>query len=317
MNKERSFERAHLNPEELNGLFQRFFKNAPSDLTPEILSGGAANSSYLFRFKGKAYVLKIYSRDKETRGVEKNIHRLIEGKVLVPRFIDSSNDAKHPCSLFEYVEGEPLDHISSLSAEKLSSSLGTLLAVLHSHRFKEAGLFNENLGIKILFPQGSSPYFAEAHRALSLSQRVRSRLGEELADRMLIVMERHRSFFPVIGNSPSLVHSDFKPCNLLFTKSEQIIALDFEFAHAGDPLIDFAILLRHKELIPLDLKTLESSYREGGGVLPDKWPEKAELTDLVNIATMLESPLERPNLLRLFKMKINNTINSLNRADSC
>lgn len=104
------------------------------------------------------------------------------------------------------------------------------------------------------------------------------------------------------------MHSDFKPCNLLYSKGKEVVVLDFEFAHAGHPLLDFAILLRHKETIPLDLNILEKSYRDCGGELPLDWVPRAEVTDFVNFTTMMESPLERPKLLDLFKIKINNLI---------
>ncbi len=58
-----------------------------------------------------------------------------------------------------------------------------------------------------------------------------------------------------------LTHSDFKPVNLLY-KTGNVLVLDWEFAHAGIGILDFAILLRHRDQFPFDSKSLVKGYSE-------------------------------------------------------
>lgn len=93
-----------------------------------------------------------------------------------------------------------------------------------------------------------------------------------------------------------LVHSDFKPVNLLWSEASHLTVLDWEFAHSGHAFFDFGILLRHYLDFPLRLKALEKGYREAGGCLPDNWLQVARLLDFVNIIQLLNTPGERPKL---------------------
>ena len=74
---------------------------------------------------------------------------------------------------------------------------------------------------------------------------------------MLNFMLKNKNFFPWIDSDICLVHSDFKPVNLLYNPHGKITVLDWEFAHAGASILDFAILLRHHEQFPLNVESLQ------------------------------------------------------------
>lgn len=94
------------------------------------------------------------------------------------------------------------------------------------------------------------------------------------------------------------------------TPAKTVCVLDWEFAHAGIGILDFAILLRHRHQFPLDLDALKNGYKSLGGVLPDEWVRSALITDLVNIMHLLDSPTEQPQLFAQLMQAITTTMNS-------
>jgi thiamine kinase-like enzyme len=126
-------------------------------------------------------------------------------------------------------------------------------------------------------------------------------------DDVLNFMQKNKEFFPKVHHNACLTHADYKPINLLYT-GKDICVLDWEFAHAGIGLLDFAILLRHRKLFAFDQQALEYGYTDAGGTLPEEWYRSALITDFVNILTLLDGPSERPKLFEQLKQSIQNTL---------
>jgi len=136
-----------------------------------------------------------------------------------------------------------------------------------------------------------------------------SRLGDELTEKTLDFMQKHKEFFPIVEDKVCLTHSDFKPVNLLYS-NDNVFALDWEFAHAGIGILDFAILLRHRELFPFDINSLVKGYTDFGGYLGKEWFRSALITDFVNIMHLFEAPAERPKLFHQLRNAIQDTMNN-------
>jgi len=129
---------------------------------------------------------------------------------------------------------------------------------------------------------------------------------------MLDFMLKNKDFFPRVGENICLTHSDFKPVNLLY-KTGNVFVLDWEFAHAGIGILDFAILLRHREQFPFDSKSLAKGYLDFGGKLPEDWLRSALITDFVNIVQLLDSPPDRPQLFhQLTRISQNKKLTPIN-----
>jgi hypothetical protein len=57
----------------------------------------------------------------------------------------------------------------------------------------------------------------------------------------------------------------------------------------------------HRDQFPLELEALKQGYLQNGGILPTEWLKSAMITDFVNIATMMDTPAERPKLFKELK----------------
>lgn len=308
MEIERSLPHIHLTYEELLLLVRKAFPSCKKIDHWEILTGGAVNTSYKLQIESHCFVLRLYVRERSHCKTEQAIHQLIDTTVSTPKLI-YADELHEPWAfaIFEFIPGLHLSQISQEQKTPLSYQLGALLASIHSFKFPEAGLFGEGTAIKVPFEKGSSPYLEETRSVLSHGIHIKKRLGNQLTQDALAFIEANRHFFPIVHDDACLTHADFKPANLLYHDEKPFI-LDWEFAHAGLGILDFAILLRHRDQFPLDLTALEKGYCDHGGELPKDWIPSALITDFVNIVTLLEEPSERPQLFQQLTSILQQTI---------
>jgi Ser/Thr protein kinase RdoA (MazF antagonist) len=314
MEIERSIQNIVLNSQQLLELIQPAFPECVKLTNFKILSGGALNTNYKLGVEGKQFVLRIYVRDRAHCKMEKEIHALIDSKVSTPHLI-YADENHHPFaySIFQFIDGNHISEVPIEIKKPLSYELGSVLASIHGFKFEKAGLFGDGIIIAKSFETGSSPYFEEAFRVLSNGQFVRDRLGDKLSNEMLDFMLKNKDFFPRVDDNICLTHSDFKPVNLLY-KTGNVVVLDWEFAHAGIGILDFAILLRHRDQFPFDSKSLVKGYSDFGGKLPEEWFRSALITDFVNIVQLLDSAPERPQLFHQLRNSVQKTICEWNNS---
>jgi len=96
-----------------------------------------------------------------------------------------------------------------------------------------------------------------------------------------------------VWSDAALAHGDFKPRNLLARQEGGVWqicgVLDWEFACAATPLLDFATFLRDEQARPAGFAdSFAAAYRTAGGALPDGWRRLTRLVDLLNLLQMLQ-----------------------------
>lgn len=312
MEVERSIQNIHLNHDELLALVRKAFVDCNKLDKWEILSGGALNTTYKITLGDRKFVLRLYARERSHCKTERIIHQLIDGQVSTPKLI-YANESHEPWaySIFEFISGNHISEVARERGNSLSYELGHVLATIHNFKLPQAGLFGDGMTISHIFRAGSSPYFEEAFSIISKGKFVRQRLGDELADKTISFMQENKEFFPIVEDNICLTHADFKPVNLLY-QGEKVFVLDWEFAHAGIGILDFAILLRHRDQFPYKTDALAKGYTDFGGILPKDWFRSALITDFVNLLQLLESPPERPKLFQQLKTTLQNTITNWN-----
>ena len=305
----RAFQHLELSHSQVEQACRQHFQNKGSLQNFKILSGGAVNTTYKICWNDEWYVLRFYIRDENLVSTEKQIYQLIQGKVPVPEmlFASSENEA-YPFAIFRFCKKPHICDANEEYSHKLSYDLGRALAKIHGHSFQEAGLFRRDLSMDVVFEKGSSPYLEYCLDHLIPGSNAWMRLGDAKAKQIVHFIEEHREYFPVIRDGGCLVHSDFKPVNLLWSEEEGLSVLDWEFAHSGDGTMDFGILLRHFQDFPLSNPHLENGYQENGGNLPSDWIQRARITDFINIVQLLNVSSERPKLFNSLIQSLEFTI---------
>lgn len=294
---ERAAKHLDLKPHQAESLCAECF--GEGNLTSlQTLSGGAVNSVYKFLWNDQPYVLRFYVRDPKLAEIEASVYHLVQNSVPVPKLLHTAvSNEFGPFAIFEFVNKKHIFEFSH-SAEPLSYDLGRTLAKIHNFHFPKAGLIGRDFIIETPFEEGSSPYYDYIQEHLTKASLAWQRLGNRKAEELVAFLNAHQNAFPIIQNGSALVHSDFKPVNLLWDEHDGLTVLDWEFAHIGHPLFDFAILTRHSRDFPLKIASLEEGYHDGGGSLPDDWIQKARITDTVNVVQLLNTPTERPKLFK-------------------
>ena len=135
------------------------------------------------------------------------------------------------------------------------------------------------------------------------------RLGA-LTPQLITLMKK---VWPQLASSmalSTLVHCDFNPKNILLADgSDEPWILDWEFAMAGDPLIDLGNFFRFADDYPSGAQIqLLNAYQAQCGLLPKDWQTTARLHDLISMIQFLNSPEEKPHTFDTARMIIEKTL---------
>lgn len=311
---ERAYKCLNLNDEEVIRICNQYFQGKGSLQNYELLSGGAVNTTLKVCWADEWFVLRLYVRDKNLSSIEKSIYELVQTTVPIPQMLfASSPEELYPFAIFQFCEKSHIYDINKTHSCNLSYDIGSTLAKIHQFHFPQAGLLGKGLKIETLFEKESSPYLGYCLEHLTPSSLAWQRLGENRAKRVLQFMDEHRNYFPIVCNGGTLVHSDFKPVNLLWNNKDGLTVLDWEFAHSGNGLLDFGILLRHFMDFPLNISSLVEGYEKKGGRLPSNWIQKARITDFVNIIQLLNTQSQRNKLFTSLISSVDFTMNHWNQ----
>lgn len=278
------------------------------------LNRGLRNTNYRLTVVGapSPLALRLYVADPAACAREAAILTHVAGRVPAPRVLGMDAAADPPYALLEWLEGEPLDEVlhdcDAGTALDLAAACGTVLAAIHETRFPAPGFFGPDLSV-----ERPMPHWARAIEA-ALDGPAGGSLGPETAARVRRVVRSNLDQVEPIWSEAALVHADFKPWNLLARQEAGTWnvcgVLDWEFACAASPLLDFAIFLRDERARPAGFgDSFAAAYRSAGGRLPDAWRRLARLIDLLNLMQLLASPGEQrdEDLRRL----VDDTLHSL------
>jgi len=279
-------------------------------VSAQLLSGGLANTNYKVRVAGmrESFVLRLYTRDPHACRKEVDLYALVQDHVPMPAIFYADVEGElmgTPYMLRAWAEGTPLAELLSTGSEQdlegAGSSAGRVLAVIGRHTFPEAGFFGPDLHIAEALPLGPAGFLTMLDDWL-FHGLAGQRLGAEPTARLWRFVLTHASLLAGTDSLHTLVHGDYKPSNLLVGKRddrwEVAAVLDWEFAFAGTPLFDLAILLRHHRPDSAFTRAVAHGYADAGGTLPSHWWRIARLLDLLNLVQFLTLPGERETLTR-------------------
>jgi len=211
----------------------------------------------------------------------------------------------HPYSIWRFVEGTLLrDLLTTLPPKELvdvAYACGRTLAPLGTLRFQSFGEFGPDLRIVHQYGEPSRFLATEVQRCLFEGLAGR-RLGTQLRDELWTVVEGTSPALSEIDGHYALAHCDYKRSNLIMTRTATTwsvaAVLDWEFACAGPPLIDFGPFLRAGSRLPPGFQdAFARGYVDAGGELPSEWLRLSRLLDLLSQMTFLGDPRDRPHVI--------------------
>ncbi|HWD41603.1 MAG TPA: aminoglycoside phosphotransferase family protein [Fimbriimonas sp.] len=250
-----------------------------------VIGSGLANTNVKVEFESRPPVLvRFYQRDPKACDVEIAVLNLVKEQVPVPAVIDASPD--EGWMVLEWIDAALLQDVVS-EATNAACDIGKTLAAIGSFRFDKAGFFEKDLSIGFAFDEiceGLVDYMRELlGKAL-----VQSRMGAELVDKAVSFIDDRRALLAPYETGKSLVHADYKASNLLVRGGKVAAVLDWEFSHAGTPLLDLSILFRHRDKWPPGFEEkFVKGYVDGGGFLDPNWREATRYLDLVSLLDFL------------------------------
>ena len=282
------------------------------------LSGGLRNTNYRLRLSSlpEPVVLRLFSADPSACRREAALQRLVGGRVPVPEVLYSQPEADPPWNVVAWIKGERFDQVLTTAGHAelgaMSRDAGRVLARIHAFTFPAAGFLGPDLSVGAF--DGYSGDWSEMLNAWLLHGRSGTRLGPELTERLLLFVADNAHRMKPLGAQAHLLHSDYKPWNLLVRGPEVAAVLDWEFAFSGWPLNDIGIYLRHSaSLPPAYLDGFIDGYLDAGGDLPDDWRRLARLIDLISLCYFLERPEEDPAVVRDVRPLIETTLSDFAR----
>ncbi len=251
----------------------------------EPFAEGASNSSdRVWLSSGQDYVVRRHARGDPAS--EQAVKRLLPPGVSAPRTHWVGTHEGVRISVLEYLPGVSLQEAGV--SPVIMSDAGRCLGQMSRVRFPTPGLIADHGGIEP-FPWGGLLDWLE--RQMS-SPEVAHWLDEGRMARLRRCVGAYEEVLRAFSADASLVHGDFNPSNLLVRDGRLVGVVDWEFAHAGTPMMDIGNLLRHVEDHP-DRAGLEQGLRAGfeeaGSRLPDDWCDRAALCDLCSHLEFLGS----------------------------
>ena len=281
----------------------------------EPMEGGRANTLYrLRREDGREFVLRLYTRDSASCLKEAALARKLARSVPMPAL-----EVVHagplprigvPGAVFALVEGDRLDRVlaGGNASTTLARAIGRVMAAIAAVEFPRRGDLvadEDSLAVRPWIFGGKS-----FNWSCMEDTPAGARLGPELSRRLLEFEARCEKRWPETADARH-VHGDFNPTNILVRGEEVAAVLDWEFAHAGDPLMDFGNILRRRDTTPLPEwfpEALAEGFLGGGGALPADWRARAEYLDLSSACEFLSSVEDRPQLHAAAQRQVRDTL---------
>lgn len=255
-----------------------------------LMPGGCANLNFKVILENEAnpYVLRIYLRDKDACYREKNLYKLLNGSVPLPKVCHINDIDGYRFAIIEFISGITLrelllDNDMQYNMHSLMHEVGCTLARISAHTFSHTGFFNAEL--EVVNEDFSGDFALNLTLECLDSLPVQSALTQDTILRINNCLQKYDAFFPD-GSAKQLVHADFDPSNILVHNVKGVwkvaAILDWEFAFAGDMLCDVANMLRYAHKMP---KEFESAFLQGlvesGIKLPENWRIAVNMLNLL------------------------------------
>lgn len=289
-----------------------------------LLSEGCANTNYKIDFEDNmpAIVVRIYVRENSVLRREEELTKLLTNKLPIPILYytdDSCELIKYPYAIFSFAEGTLMREILISNNEKAISECaydaGLVLSNLIKIKYNEGGFFTENLSVR---PFNHEEKYVPFLASLLESENVQGSLESQSLLSIRKLLTEFSSFIPDV-NDANLTHGDFDPANILVNNVsgewKVSAVLDWEFAFAGNYLLDVGMFLRYAHKLPgCYKKSFEKGLSDSEIVMPEHWRVSSSLMNLICLLQLLhDNPAsQRPKMNKDLVLLVHHTIQYLN-----
>lgn len=253
---------------------------------------GCRNSNYIvFTQKGE-YLLRILP-DKKSYQNEINVHRKVADVVNVPRLYHTMVYKGLCVLIYEYIESTSLQKVfedNTYDKTDIIKQVAESSAKIHN-----LGLNNTHGLLEL-----DVPPFEMWYDYFLGNSNVKARLGSDIIKRVRSLIVDSKQPLAKIDKYQSLIHSDFRPANMIIDNNKIVYFVDWESACKGHILADIGQFFRYSELFSdEDVSNFKTHYNEVADVkLPKEFCKLSKLRDLVNPLQMLTSDADKPVMYR-------------------
>ncbi len=280
--------------------------------------GGKANTNLrVDRALGPPVVLRLYQRDHDALAREQALWARVASRIPLPRCLGTgTTSCGHPVAVLDFVDGvTPACALAAHpeQADPIGRALGATLAPLAELPIEGIGLYAPDLTLARRF-ESVRASFEDLVRWSLRSGGARKRLGPGRVQALRQALPAAIARLSPLEEHPGLAHGDYKSSNLLVRPDpwRVVAVLDWEFACPFTPMLDVAILMRHRDTWPTSLQSgFAAGYHHAGGWLPDDWRDVARVLDLMNLLGLLNASGPRPTLYRSVVARVDQTLDLL------
>ena len=292
------------------------------------LSGGLSNTNLAVTLDRAPHrvVLRLTQHDVSQAAKEAALPALLLARGVpaarVLHAVARSRVTGGPVAVCEWIDGERLDHLAArifgeaadgaaagpagrrgaAALWGLGEAVGGALAAVHRIAMPRPGFLDAALAVAQPIDLDGAALVSFLDERLLHGEGL-ARLGQAFASVVVAHARRHAARLDEWAGPCCLVHGDCNPSNLLLRAegSGWAVAamLDWEFALAAVPALDFATLLRPGVADRAGFRAgLARGYCGAGGALPRDWEAIAAIADLFAWADMLSRPGRDPAVTR-------------------
>jgi thiamine kinase-like enzyme len=267
----------------------------------KIIQIGCKNSNYIVSADAGKYLLRITRRNDFSN--EKAVFALLKDKINVPDLLFNAANDKINIFIYQYIYGDSLQKriIESNECEySLLEQVAEAAAVIH-------GIPQENASKLAAL---DVPPIEMWYEVFLNNPIVRQRLNDGIHKRIRKLIIDKQEFIPAIKRYRSLVHSDFRPANMIVDKHNQVYFVDWESAWRGYALVDIGQFFRYIQFFDdSHINLFKNTYSAcANRDIPDNWFELSLFIDLVNLLQLLsikqDAPLRNADLLNIINKKL-------------
>lgn len=264
---------------------------------------GCINSNFIINTNKDDYLLRILPKTDHWQ-YEKNVYTIVFDKINVPKLLFSCTYENRNIIIYEYIESKSLQNVlekSPCNKKNIIEQVAKTAAKIHNLGIeKTTNLINFDV-----------PPFEMWYKYFIENENARKRLGNTITEKIEILIDKNKALLKEIDKYNSLIHSDFRPANMIIDDNDIIYIVDWDNATKGHVLADIGQFFRYSNLFNAgDIVDFEITYNKFADMkIPKDWYKLSKLRDLVNPLQMLGSDNDKPIMYTDLKNIVIDTLN--------